>query len=94
MRGFLIGLLVFVFFSISVLSIRPGGLRQQLRFAARRLRIAIVLGGVYLIASGVVRIAFPDGPVTEWGPPLLAVALSVLFFVLAQDPAPPEKRRS
>jgi hypothetical protein len=94
MRGFLIGLLVLVFFSITVLSIRPGGLRRQLRFAARRLRIALILGGVYVFTTGVIRIAFPDGPVIEWGPPVLALALCVLFLVLAQDPAPPEKDRS
>ncbi len=94
MRGFLIGFLVLVFFSITVLSIRPGGLRRQLRFAARRLRIALSLGGVYVFTTGVLRIAFPDGPITDWGPPLLALALCVLFLVFAQDPAPPQKDRS
>jgi hypothetical protein len=93
-RGFLIGFLVLVFFSITVLSIRPGGLRRQLRFAARRLRIALILGGVYVFATGIVRIAFPDGPITDWGPPLLALALCVLFLVLAQDPTPPQKDRT
>ena len=77
---------MFVFLTMSVLSIRPGGLRTQLRFAARRLRIALVLGGVYLLTSGVIRLAFPDGPVADWGPPLLAAALVILFVVLAQDP--------
>jgi len=92
-RGFLIGLVLLVFLATTILSLRPGGLRRQLNFAARRLRIALVLGGVYLVTTAIIRVAFPDGPVTDWGPPLLALALAVLFLVLAQDPVPPQKNR-
>jgi len=92
-RGFLIGLVLMVFLSTTILSLRPGGLRRQLSFAARRLRIALVLGGVYLVTTAIIRIAFPDGPVTDWGPPLLALALAVVFLVLAQDPAPTQRDR-
>ena len=72
--------------SITVLSLRPGGLRKQLRYAARRLRLALVLGGTYVLVSAVVRIAFPEGAVTDWGLPLLAVALAIVFLVLGQNP--------
>lgn len=69
-----------------MLSLRPGGLRRQLRYAARRLRLALILGGAYVVTSAVVRIAFPEGPVSDWGLPLLAVALSIVFLVLGQSP--------
>jgi hypothetical protein len=68
---------------------RRGGLRRQLRFAARRFRLALALAGVYLVCSAVVRIAFPDGPVADFGPPILALALLAVFVVFGQDPAVP-----
>lgn len=97
MRGFLIGLVLLVVLSLSVLSMRRGGLRRQLRFAARRFRLALALAGVYLVCSAVIRIAFPEGPVADFGPPILAVALLAVFMVFGQDPAlpadPPPPRR-
>jgi hypothetical protein len=72
--------------SVTVLSLRPGGLRSQLRYAARRLRLALVLGGTYIVASAIVRIAFPEGMVSDWGLPLLAIALAIVFLVLGQNP--------
>lgn len=73
--------------SVSVLSLRPGGLRRQLRHAARRLRIVLVLGGVYVVGSTIARLVAPDGSaVAEFAPPLLAIALGVLFLFIAQDP--------
>jgi hypothetical protein len=86
-RGFLIGLLLLVVLTTSVLSLRPGGLRRQLRFVTRRMRIVLALGGIFLLASSTIRILFPDGAVADWGPPALAVILGVAFLVLAQDPA-------
>ena len=74
---------------MSILSLRPGGLRQQLRFAARRLRIVLVLAGVFLIGSGIVRLAFSQGPVADFGPPLLAIVLAAVFLVIGRDPALP-----
>ena len=71
---------------ITVLSLRPGGLRKQLRYAARRLRLALILGGTYVLISAVVRTAFPEGAVSDWGLPLLAVALAIVFLVLGQNP--------
>src|SRR5947209_13284469 len=87
MRGFLLGLVLLVAVSLSVLSLRPGGLRRQLRFAARRLRIILVLGGVYVFANAIVRIVFVQGPIVDWGPPALAVVLGLVFLFIGQDPA-------
>jgi hypothetical protein len=71
----------------TVLSLRPGGLRRQLRFAARRFRIVLALGGIFLIGSSVIRLLFPSGAVADWGPAALALVLGAVFMVLAQDPA-------
>ena len=86
-RGFLVGFALFVVLSLSILSTRRGGLRRQLRFAARRLRLALALAGIYLVGSAMIRIFFPDGPVADFGPPLVAVALLVVFVVFGQEPA-------
>lgn len=87
MRGFVLGLLFIVLLAITVLSLRPGGIRRQLRFAARRLRIFLVLGGLYVLGSGVLRVVFTTGPIADFGPPVLALILGVAFLVIAQDPA-------
>ena len=86
MRAFIIGLLIVVPLSLSILSLRPGGIRRQLRFAARRFRIVLVLGGVYLAGSLIIRLAFPTGPVSEYGPPALAILLAVVFLLVGRDP--------
>lgn len=88
MRGFVIGLVFAVGLALTLLSLRPGGLRRQLRMAARRLRIALVLGGVYVAASIAVRLLFPTGPVADYGLPAVALALVIVFVIVAQDPAP------
>jgi len=75
--------------SVIVLSIRPGGLRRQLRLAARRFRLVLVLAAVYVVGSTAIRILFPEGWVADYGPPAMAVALAAAFLVLAQDPAMP-----
>ena len=87
MRGFILGLFVFVGVAITVLSFRPGGLRLQLRYAARRLRIVLVLGGLYVLGSSILRLAFPQGAVAEFAPAALAVVLLVVFLFVARDPA-------
>jgi hypothetical protein len=87
LRGFLVGLILIVGLSLSILSLRPGGIRRQLRFAARRFRITLILGGIFLFGSAIVRVAFPEGPVADFGPPVLAVVLAVVFLVIGRDPA-------
>ena len=89
MRGFLLGLILVVGLTFSILSLRPGGLRRQLRFAARRFRITLILAGAFLIGSGIVRVAFPQGPVADFGPPALAIVLAGVFLVVGRDPALP-----
>ena len=76
-----------MFVSTTVLSLRPGGLRRQLRFAARRLRIVLVLGGIYVFANAIVRIFFVQGPIVDWGPPALALVLGLVFLFVGQDPS-------
>lgn len=88
MRSFAIGLILLTFFSLTVLSLRPGGLRRQLNFAARRLRIILVLGGVYVLASTAVRLVFQQGPILDYGLPVLALVLTGVFVFLSRDPAP------
>jgi hypothetical protein len=89
LRAFVLGLLLLVGLSVTVLSIRPGGLRKQLRLAARRFRIVLVLAAIYLVAGTIIRIAFPEGWVADYGPLAIALVLAGTFVVLAQDPATP-----
>ena len=89
MRAFLLGLLILTGFSLTVLAIRPGGLRPQLRLAARRLRLVLLLGGVYLVLSTGIRVFFPTGWVSDYGPPAIALVLAGTLLVLAQDPELP-----
>jgi hypothetical protein len=89
MRAFLLGLVLLVGVSVTVLSIRPGGLRRQLGLAARRLRLVLVLAAIYVIASAVIRIFIPEGWVADYGPAAIAVVLGGAFLVKAQDPAAP-----
>lgn len=89
MRSFVLGLLLIFVIALTVLSLRPGGLRTQLVNAARRLRIVIVLGGIYVAVSTVMRLAFSQGPITDYGPIALGVVLAVIFLVVGRDPVPP-----
>jgi hypothetical protein len=85
MRGFVIGLVMFSFVVISVLSLRPGGLRNQFRNVARRLKIALVLGGLYLVASGVLRLTVQDPNASTLATVGIALVLGLLFVFLAQE---------
>ncbi len=89
MRGFLVGIALFVVLALSVLSTRRGGLRRQLRFAARRFRLALALAGIYVVCSAVIRIFFSEGAVADFGPPAVALLLLAVFVVLGQEPAVP-----
>jgi len=85
-RGLVLGIFVFVGLAITVLSFRPGGLRLQLRYAARRLRIVLILGGVYVLGSSIVRLVMPDGPIAEYAPAGLAIVLLIVFLFVGRDP--------
>ena len=86
MRSFLVGLVLLTALAVSVLALRPGGFRRQLRLVARRFRIVLVLGGVYVFGSLVFRLLFTSGPVNEWGSVALALVLAVVYVVAARDP--------
>jgi hypothetical protein len=85
-RGFFIGLFLMFFLVVSVLSVRPGGLRYQLRSAVRRFKLALTLAGIYLVVSTVLRVAFPNSGLAEFGMVALGGALCITFLVMAQDP--------
>jgi hypothetical protein len=89
-RGFVFGLIVFVGLSLTILSARPGGLRRQLRLAARRLRIVLVLGGIWMLGSLIIRVFFPAGPVADYGSPAIALVLSAVFLFAGRDPVQPD----
>ena len=87
MRGFFFGLVVLVAVGVTVLSLRPGGFRKKLRFVARRFRIVLILGGIYVAGSTIIRFAAPQGALADYGPPALAIALAAVFIVVGRDPA-------
>ncbi len=88
MRGFLLGLLVIVAMTVSVLAVRPGGFRRQMRMAARRFRLVLVLGGIFVFGSLVIRLAFKEGPVVDFGPAVLGIALAIAFMIFGRDSVP------
>ena len=92
MRGFLLGLIVIVAMTLSVLAVRPGGFRRQLRLVARRFRIVLVLGGIFVFGSLIIRLAFRDGPIVDFGPAALGVVLGAAFMILGRDPVPESSR--
>ena len=79
------GMVLIAVVMISALSIRPGGLRNGLRNAARRLRLALILTGVYLVISTVLRLAFPTSGVAEAALLAIAAVLAIAFLILGQD---------
>ena len=91
MRGFLAGMFLLVFVIVSALSLRPGGFRNQLRNIARRFKLAMILGGVYLLCSTVLRLAFPNSGLAEIGMVAVAGVLCITFLVLSPD-RPLERR--
>ena len=86
MRAIFIGAVLAFGLTLSILLLRPGGIRRQLRLIARRFRIVLVLLGLYAFGSLIIRLVFPSGPVADWGPPVMATAIAVVFVVIGQDP--------
>jgi hypothetical protein len=93
-RGLVLGLFLLPALVVAILSIRPGGLRQQLRYLRRRFKLAMVLAGIYLAASTLARLFLSGNPWAEWGLVGLAALLGLVFLVLAQDPDTPESPES
>ena len=87
MRGFLFGLAVLIVLGVTVLSLRPGGIRRQLRFVARRFRIMLVLGGIFVAGSTIIRLAAPQGVIADYGPPAIAIVLAGVFMIVGRDPS-------
>ncbi|MFZ0217113.1 MAG: hypothetical protein WAM30_14375 [Candidatus Dormiibacterota bacterium] len=86
MRGFAIAIVLVVILVGGVLSFRPGGLRRQMRFAARRLRIALIMAGIYMVASALIRIFVSSEVWADAGMIGLGLALAITFLFIAQDP--------
>jgi hypothetical protein len=85
LRGFLVGLILIPALAMSVLSLRPGGLRHQLRNIARRLKLALILAGVYLIVSAGIRLLFPRSSAGDFVIVGVALVLTLVFVFLSQD---------
>lgn len=88
MRAVLFAFLALPVLAIAVLSIRPGGLKQQLRNVRRRFKIAMILAGVYLVAYTASRIAFGDTGIADNALIALLAGEGLVFVILAQDPRP------
>lgn len=90
MKGLLAGLILLPVLAVAILSIRPGGLRRQLREARRRLKLALVLAGVYLVLSAALRLWLGE---TRSEAPMygLAAVLALTFVALSyeREPLPP-----
>jgi hypothetical protein len=85
MRGFLIGMVLIVLLITSVLSLRPGGLRNQFRNIGRRLKLALALAGIYMVVSAAFRLALPNQAAGEVGTALVGLVLAIIFIVLSPD---------
>ena len=85
MRGFLIGLILIPGLVIAILSLRPGSLRHQFRNMARRLKLALILGGAYLLISAAIRLLAPNGRAGDYAIVAVALVLALVFVFLSQD---------
>jgi hypothetical protein len=90
-RGAIIGLALLGIVVFGALSLRPGGIRNQLRNIARRLKLALILGGIYMIISAGLRIALPDTAVAEWAPIGVGAVLALVFVAMSAE-RPLERR--
>jgi hypothetical protein len=84
-RGVLIGLVLVGVVTFGLLSLRPGGLRNQLRNIARRFKLALLLGGIYMVVAAGLRLLSPNELVTEGGMVATALVLGGIFLVRAQE---------
>jgi hypothetical protein len=83
----LIGLVLAGVLTFSLLSLRPGGLRNQLRNIGRRFKLALLLGGVYMIVAALLRLLSPSELITDGGMVAAALVLGGIFLVRSQEKA-------
>lgn len=88
MKAYALGLLLIPLLAVGILSLRPGGIRHQLRNVTRRLRLALVLGGVYVAGTTLLKLGWIPEPVSTFALPVLVVGIALAFVVLGQDRAP------
>ncbi|HVB77153.1 MAG TPA: hypothetical protein VNI34_05030 [Candidatus Nitrosotalea sp.] len=86
MKGILFGLFMVFGLTLGVLSLRPGGIRRQGRLIARRLRLALLLTGAFLLLGAILRLVLGDSRLEGELSVALIVVLALTFLVLAQDP--------
>ncbi|MBO0703225.1 MAG: hypothetical protein J2P38_09855 [Candidatus Dormibacteraeota bacterium] len=86
MRGFLIAVVLACVLVGGVFSLRPGGLRVQLRLMKRRAKILFILAGIFIVVSFVIRVAAPNVTISDIGVIALGLAIAIAFLIWAQDP--------
>lgn len=99
MRGFVIAVVLACVLIGGVFSLRPGGLRVQLRLMKRRAKILFTLAGIFLVVSFVIRVAAPNVTISDIGMIALGLATATAFLIWAQDPPletqrPPQQSRT
>ena len=45
-----------------------------------------------MLGSLIIRVAFPDGPVSDYGSLVIAVVLGIVFLFVGRDPDPSDVR--
>ncbi len=85
MRGILVGLVLLPAIVLTTLSFRPGGLRNALRNVVRRLKLALVLAGIYLLGSSALKLALAERPVADYAIAGLALVLALVFIFQSRD---------
>ena len=84
-KGLLLGLLLLPALVLSVLSSRPGGLRNALRNVIRRLKLFLALAAVYLVVSAVLKLTITNADLADVAMAVLALGLGVVFILRGQD---------
>ena len=84
-KGLLLGLLLLPALVLSVLSSRPGGLRNALRNVIRRLKLFLGLAAVYLVVSAVLKLTITNADLADVAMAVLALGLGVVFILRGQD---------
>ena len=47
----------------------------------------LVLGGIFVAGSTIIRVAAPQGVIADYGPPAIAIVLAGVFAVVGRDPS-------